>query len=99
MPRVLLFTGCVNRPVGYAPKPAGQGIASWFVDPDTGAVEPGPVYTDIVNPTYVTLSGDGSKLAAVSMASSLEAASVTSLEPVLTSVPDCSIRPLTSELA
>ena len=66
MARVLLFTGCVNRPVGYAPKPTGQGIASWFVDPDTGAVEAGPVYTDIVNPTYVTLSGDGSKLAVIS---------------------------------
>lgn len=66
MARVLLFTGCVNRPVGYAPKPTGQGIASWLIDPDTGAVDAGPVYTDIVNPTYVTLSGDGSKLAVIS---------------------------------
>ena len=30
------------------------------------------------------------------MASSLDAASITSLEPVLTSEPDCSIRPFTS---
>jgi 6-phosphogluconolactonase len=66
MPRVLLFTGCVNHPVGYAPAPTGKGIAAWFIDPDTGAVEPGPVYTGLANPTYVTLSGDGSKLAAIS---------------------------------
>lgn len=66
MSRVLLFTGCVNRPVGYAPNPSGQGIASWFVDPDTGATEAGPVFTDIVNPTFVALSGDGKLLAAVS---------------------------------
>ena len=38
MPRVLLFTGSVNQPVGYAKTPGGKGIASWFVDPDTGAV-------------------------------------------------------------
>ena len=66
MPRVLLFTGCVNQPVSYAKAASGKGIASFFVDPDTGAAEPGPVYTDIVNPTFVALSVDGSKLAAVS---------------------------------
>jgi 6-phosphogluconolactonase len=66
MPRVLLFTGCVNAPVGYAKTPSGKGIASWFIEPDTGAVEAGPVYTGLVNPTYVTLSGDGSRLAATS---------------------------------
>ncbi|MEO7223873.1 MAG: lactonase family protein [Devosia sp.] len=66
MPRVLLFTGCVNQPLSYARAQSGQGIASFFVDPDTGAAEPGPIYTDIVNPTFVALSGDGSKLAAIS---------------------------------
>ena len=66
MPRVLLFTGCVNQPLSYAPSPSGRGIASWFVDPDIGAAEPGPVFTDIVNPTFVALSGDGRLLAAVS---------------------------------
>jgi 6-phosphogluconolactonase len=66
MPRVLLFTGCVNRPLSYATAPSGKGIASFFVDPDTGATEAGPVYTDIVNPTFVALSGDGRLLAAVS---------------------------------
>lgn len=66
MPRVLLFTGCVNRPVSYAPTPKGQGIASFFVDPETGAAEPGPLFTDIVNPTFVALSADGKLLAAVS---------------------------------
>lgn len=65
MPRVLLFTGCVNQPLSYAPSVSGKGIASFFVDPDTGAAEPGPVYTDIVNPTFVALSPDGSKLAAI----------------------------------
>lgn len=66
MPRVLLFTGCVNQPLSYARTPSGKGIASFFVDPDTGAVEPGPVYTDIVNPTFVALSGNGRLLAAIS---------------------------------
>ena len=66
MPRVLLFTGSVNQPVSYAPTPGGRGIASFFVDTATGAVEPGPVYTDVVNPTFVALSGDGRLLAAVS---------------------------------
>ncbi|MBL8598432.1 MAG: lactonase family protein [Devosia sp.] len=66
MSRVLLFTGCVNQPVGYAKTPNGKGIACFFIDPDTGAVEPGPIYTDIVNPTFVALSGDGSRLAAIS---------------------------------
>lgn len=66
MPRVLLFTGCVNRPVSYAKAASGKGIASYFVDPETGAAEPGPVYTDIANPTFVALSGDGRFLAAVS---------------------------------
>lgn len=66
MPRVLLFTGCVNKPLSYARTPGGEGIASWLIDSDTGAAEAGPVYTDIVNPTFVALSGDGSRLAAVS---------------------------------
>jgi 6-phosphogluconolactonase len=66
MSRVLLFTGCVNRPLSYARTPAGLGIASHFVDPDTGAAEPGPVYTGIINPTFIALSRDGSRLAAVS---------------------------------
>ena len=66
MPRALLFTGCVNQPLSYARTPSGKGIASWFVDPDTGTTEAGPVYTDIVNPTFVALSGDGRLLAAVS---------------------------------
>lgn len=66
MPRVLLFTGCVNQPLSYAPAPVGLGIASFLVDPDTGQSEPGPVYADIVNPTFVALSGDGSRLAAIS---------------------------------
>ena len=66
MPRVLLFTGCVNQPLSYAKAASGQGIASFFVDPASGAAEPGPVYTGIVNPTFVALSPDGSKLAAVS---------------------------------
>jgi 6-phosphogluconolactonase len=66
MPRALLFTGCVNRPLSYARTPSGKGIASFFVDPDTGATEAGPVYTDIVNPTFVALSADGRLLAAVS---------------------------------
>lgn len=64
--RVLLFTGCVNQPLSYAKDASGQGIASFFVDPDTGAAEPGPVFTDIVNPTFVALSGDGRLLAAIS---------------------------------
>lgn len=64
--RVLLFTGCVNQPLSYAPEASGKGIASFFVDPDTGASEPGPVFTDIVNPTYVALSNDGRLLAAIS---------------------------------
>jgi 6-phosphogluconolactonase len=66
MSRVLLFTGCVNRPLSYARTPAGQGIASFFVDPDTGAADPGPVYSGIVNPTFIALSADGTRLAAVS---------------------------------
>lgn len=66
MPRVLLFTGCVNRPLSYAKQVSGKGIASFFVDAETGAAEPGPVFTDIINPTFIALSGDGSRLAAVS---------------------------------
>jgi 6-phosphogluconolactonase len=66
MPRVLLFTGCVNQSVSYAKTPSGKGIASFFVDPDTGDSEAGPVFTDIVNPTFIALSGDGRLLAAVS---------------------------------
>jgi 6-phosphogluconolactonase len=66
MPRVLLFTGCVNQPLSYANPVSGKGIASFFVDEDTGAAEPGPVYADIVNPTFIALSNDGSRLAAVS---------------------------------
>jgi 6-phosphogluconolactonase len=65
MPRVLLFTGCVNQPLSYAKAASGKGIASFFVDPESGAAEPGPVYTDIVNPTFIALSPDGSTLAAV----------------------------------
>ncbi len=71
MPRTMLFTGSVNQPVSYAGTPSGKGIASWFVDPGTGTVEPGPVYGDIVNPTFVVLSGDGSRLAAVSESENL----------------------------
>lgn len=66
MPRVLLFTGCVNQPLSYANSVSGKGLASFFVNPDTGASEPGPVFTDIVNPTFVALSGDGRLLAAIS---------------------------------
>jgi 6-phosphogluconolactonase len=65
MSRVLLFTGCVNQPLSYAPNVSGKGIASFFVDPDTGATEAGPVFTDIVNPTFVAVSGDGRLLTAV----------------------------------
>lgn len=64
--RVLLFTGCVNQPLSYAKDASGRGIASFFVDPDAGAAQPGPVFTDIVNPTFVALSGDGRLLAAIS---------------------------------
>ncbi|HZY68155.1 MAG TPA: lactonase family protein [Devosia sp.] len=66
MSRALMFTGCVNQPLGYAPSPSGKGIASFFVDPATGAAEPGPVYTGIVNPTFVTVSADSRFLAAIS---------------------------------
>ena len=66
MRRVLMFTGCVNQPLSYARTPSGKGIASFFVDPDTGATESGPICTDIVNPTFVALSGDGRLLAAIS---------------------------------
>jgi 6-phosphogluconolactonase len=66
MPRVLLFTGCVNEPLSYALSPTGKGIASFFVDPVTGAAEPGAVFTDILNPTFIALSNDGRLLAAVS---------------------------------
>lgn len=65
MPRVLLFTGCVNQPLSYAENASGEGIASFFVDPETGAAEAGPVYDDIVNPTFVALSNDSRFLAAV----------------------------------
>ena len=40
--RVLLFVGCVNHSLSYAKDAGGKGIASFFVDPDTGAAEPGP---------------------------------------------------------
>jgi 6-phosphogluconolactonase len=63
--RVLLFTGCVNQPLSYAKNASGKGIASFFVDPETGAAEAGPVHTDIVNPTFVALSSDGRFLAAI----------------------------------
>lgn len=66
MPRTLLFTGCVNQPLSYARKVSGKGIASFFVDEATGAATAGPVFTDIVNPTFIALSPDGSRLAAIS---------------------------------
>lgn len=66
MPRVLLFTGCVNQRLSYARRPGGTGIASFFVDPDSGVAEAGPVFSDIVNPTFIAISGDGSRLAAIS---------------------------------
>ena len=65
MPRILLFTGCVNQPLSYARSASGKGIASFFVDEQTGAVESGPIHTGIVNPTFVALSPDGTKLAAI----------------------------------
>jgi 6-phosphogluconolactonase len=64
--RVLLFVGCVNQSLSFAKNASGKGIAAFFVDPETGAVEPGPVYTDIVNPTFIALSADSRFLAAVS---------------------------------
>ena len=66
MPRTLMFTGCVNRPLSYAKTVSGKGIASFFLDEASGTAEAGPVFTDIVNPTFIALSPDGSRLAAIS---------------------------------
>lgn len=62
----LMFVGCANRGVPYASEARGKGIAAFRIDSETGASETLGVFTDIHNPTFVGLTADGRKLAAVS---------------------------------
>lgn len=64
--KTLLFVGCANHFVPYAKEPRGKGIAAFRIDTDSGAAEPLGTFTDIHNPTFVSLSADGWHLAAVS---------------------------------
>ncbi len=66
MPKALLYIGGVNRGIGYVAAPAGEGIAAFLLDLDTGAAEPLGVTRGIDNPTFVAVSPDGRRLAAVS---------------------------------
>lgn len=66
MPSALLFIGGVNRGIGYVAKAAGEGIAAFSLDLDTGAATPLGVTKGIDNPTFVAVAPDGKSLAAVS---------------------------------
>ena len=66
MTRTLLFTGSCNRGLPYVAETAGAGISAFFVDLETGAVEPAGSFGDVDNPTYLGASPDGTRLGAVS---------------------------------
>lgn len=66
MPSALFYVGCCNRKLGYVANPAGEGIAAFSLDLDTGAATPLGVTKGIDNPTFVAVAPDGKSLAAVS---------------------------------
>lgn len=66
MARTLMFVGSCNRPTPYFATANGKGIASFFVDEETGACLPAGLAEGIDNPTYLAVSRDGTRLFAVS---------------------------------
>lgn len=66
MSSALVFIGGVNRPIGYVAKAAGEGIAAFLVDLETGTARSLGVTGGIDNPTFVAVSPDGQSLLAVS---------------------------------
>ena len=66
MASVLLYVGGVNRGIGYVAKAAGEGIAAFRLDLETGRANQVGVTKGIDNPTFVAVAPGGLSLAAVS---------------------------------
>lgn len=66
MASALLYIGGVNRGIGYVAKAAGEGIAAFALDLESGNAEALGVTSGIDNPTFVAVAPDGQSLAAVS---------------------------------
>lgn len=66
MPSALVYIGGVNRGIGYVANAAGEGIAAFEVDLETGAATAIGVTKGIDNPTFVAMAPDGARLVAVS---------------------------------
>lgn len=66
MPSALVYIGGVNRGIGYVANAAGEGIAAFSLDLETGKAIPLGITKGIDNPTFVAMAPDGANLVAVS---------------------------------
>ncbi len=66
MPSALVYIGGVNRGIGYVANAAGEGIAAFTLDLETGETTSLGVTQGIENPTFVAMAPDGTNLVAVS---------------------------------
>jgi 6-phosphogluconolactonase len=65
MASALFYVGCCNRGLPYVAAAAGEGIAAFRLDLETGAAVALGVTERIDNPTFLEVSPDGVSLAAV----------------------------------